>query len=167
MRSTPPWRVGGLPGNGVPDPELLAASLLAEGRIVAWFQGRMEFGPRALGNRSLLADPRHVEMRERLNRRIKHRESFRPFAASVLEEEAAVWFEFPTTRSGARASRDLMLLAYSVRPDVRSRIPAVVHADGTCRIQTVSRQRAASIPPLDLGVFSKDGGAPGPEHLLQ
>ena len=79
-------------------PELQAASLLADGCIVAWFQGRMEFGPRALGNRSLLADPRSLETRERLNRRIKRRESFQPFAASVLEEEAAKWFEFPTDR---------------------------------------------------------------------
>ena len=114
-RSTPPGTLGACRAR-VPDPELRAASLLADGRIVAWFQGRMEFGPRALGNRSLLADPRHPEMRERLNRRIKHRESFRPFAASVLEEEAAAWFEFPMARSGARFSRDLMLLAYRVGP---------------------------------------------------
>ena len=99
----------GLAWERSPDPELQAASLLAEGRIVAWFQGRMEFGPRALGNRSLLADPRHLAMRETLNSRIKHRESFRPFAASVLEEEAADWFEFPTARSGASDSRDFML----------------------------------------------------------
>ncbi len=119
----------------------------------------MEFGPRALGNRSLLADPRHLEMRERLNRRIKHRESFRPFAASVLEEEAAAWFEFPTARTGARASRDLMLLAYPVRPDARSRIPAVVHADGTCRIQTVSRQRQPRFHRL-ISAFSQMTGVP-------
>ena len=157
----------GLAGQRVPDPELRAASLLADGRIVAWFQGRMEFGPRALGNRSLLADPRDLRMRERLNRRIKHRESFRPFAASVLEEEAAAWFEFPTARSGARASRDLMLLAYSVRPDVRS------HDSGSraCRrhVPDSNRQPAApaSIPPIDRGIFSNDGSAPGPEYVLQ
>ena len=75
----------------VTEPELAAASMLADGRIVGWFQGRMEFGPRALGNRSLLADPRDASLRDRLNSRIKHRESFRPFAASVLEEEAAAW----------------------------------------------------------------------------
>ena len=157
----------GLAWERVPDPELRAASLLADGRIVAWFQGRMEFGPRALGNRSLLADPRNPAVRERLNRRIKHRESFRPFAASVLEEEAATWFEFPTDRAGASASRDLMLLAYPVRPDARPLIPAVVHADGTCRIQTVSRQRQPRFHRLISGIFSNDGGAPNPEHLLQ
>ena len=109
----------GLAWERTPDPESRAASLLVAGRIVAWFQGRMEFGPRALGNRSLLADPRQPGVRERLNSRIKHRESFRPFAAAVLEEEAAAWFEFPTGRTGAKASRDLMLLAYPVRPAVR------------------------------------------------
>jgi carbamoyltransferase len=149
----------GLAWEQSPDPELRAASLLADGRIVAWFQGRMEFGPRALGNRSLLADPRYLGMRERLNSRIKHRESFRPFAASVLEEEAATWFEFPTHRAGARASRDLMLLAYSVRPGVRSLIPAVVHADGTCRIQTVSRQRQPRFHRL-ISAFSQITGVP-------
>jgi carbamoyltransferase len=147
----------GIAWERVPDPELRAASLLADGRIVAWFQGRMEFGPRALGNRSLLADPRTFGMRERLNRRIKHRESFRPFAASVLEEEAATWFEFPTDRVGASASRDLMLLAYSVRLDARPRIPAVVHADGTCRIQTVSQQRQPRFHRLISAFFQRAG----------
>ena len=137
--------------------EARAASLLADGRIVAWFQGRMEFGPRALGNRSVLADPRRPEMRERLNSRIKHRESFRPFAASVLEEEAAAWFEFPADRAGARASRDLMLLAYPVRPEARSRIPAVVHVDGTCRIQTVGRRRQPRFHRLITAFFQMTG----------
>lgn len=149
----------GLACERAPDPELRAASLLADGRIVAWFQGRMEFGPRALGNRSLLADPRHPAVRERLNHRIKHREPFRPFAASVLEEEAATWFDFPSDRAGARASRDLMLLAYSVRPAVRSLIPAVVHADGTCRIQTVGRQRQPRFHRL-ISAFSRLTGVP-------
>jgi carbamoyltransferase len=149
----------GLAWQPAPEPELRAASLLADGRIVAWFQGRMEFGPRALGNRSLLADPRHPAVRERLNRRIKHRESFRPFAASVLEEETATWFEIPADRPGAKASRDLMLLAYSVRPGRRSLIPAVVHADGTCRIQTVSRQRQPRFHRL-IWAFSQLTGVP-------
>ena len=98
-------------------------------------------------------------MRERLNSRIKHRESFRPFAASVLEEEAAAWFEFPAARTGARASRDLMLLAYSVRPEVRSRIPAVVHIDGTCRIQTVNQQRQPRFHRL-ISAFCRLTGVP-------
>jgi carbamoyltransferase len=149
----------GLIWEQVADPELRAASYLANGRIVAWFQGRMEFGPRALGNRSLLADPRHPGMRETLNSRIKQRESFRPFAASVLEEEAATWFEFPTDRVGAKVSRDLMLLAYSVRPDVRSLIPAIVHADGTCRIQTVNRHRQPRFYGL-ISAFYQMTGVP-------
>jgi carbamoyltransferase len=148
------WR---LPRERAADPQRQAASLLADGRIVAWFQGRMEFGPRALGNRSLLADPRSPETRERLNGRIKHRESFRPFAASVLEEEAANWFEFPADRVGAKASRDLMLLAYPVRPDVRSQIPAVVHRDGTCRIQTVNEQRQPQFHRLISAFFALTG----------
>jgi carbamoyltransferase len=149
----------GLAWHRAPDPELRAATLLAESRIVAWFQGRMEFGPRALGNRSLLADPRYPAVRERLNRRIKQREPFRPFAASVLEEEAAKWFDFPTDRPGASASRELMLLAYPVRPHARPLIPAVVHADGTCRIQTVSRQRHPRLHRL-IFAFSQLTGVP-------
>lgn len=117
-----------------------AVSLLIAGHIIGWFQGRLEFGPRALGGRSLLADPRTVDTRDRLNQRVKHRESFRPFGASVLEEHAAEWFELPSDRDGARSSRDLMLLAYRVRPEKTGLIPAVVHCDGTCRIQTVHRE---------------------------
>ena len=94
---------------------------------------------------------------ERLNSRIKHRESFRPFAASVLEEEAATWFEFPVDRMGAKASRDLMLLAYSVRADVRSLIPAVVHVDGTCRIQSVNQQRQPRFHRLISAFFQMTG----------
>ena len=123
-------------------PAAHAASLLADGRIVGWFQGPLEFGPRALGNRSLLANPRRAEVRDELNRRIKHRETFRPFAASILEEEAANWFEFPCDRRGASASRELMLLAYPVCPQQADRIPAVVHYDGTSRLQTVNRDRS-------------------------
>jgi len=143
----------------VADPELRAASLLAEGCIVAWFQGRMEFGPRALGNRSLLADPRQRETRDRLNRRIKHRESFRPFAASVLDEEAANWFDLPADRVGAAASRELMLFAYSVQPNVQSLIPAVVHADGTCRIQAVNQGRQPRFHRL-ISAFFELAGVP-------
>jgi carbamoyltransferase len=112
-----------------------AAAMIAEGKIVAWFQGRMEFGPRALGNRSLLADPRRGDMRAILNQRIKHREDFRPFAPSVMAEHADDWFEV-----GAHTeSHAFMLFACDVRPEQRSRIPAVVHADGSARLQLVSR----------------------------
>ncbi|WP_406275166.1 carbamoyltransferase [Nocardia sp. NBC_00881] len=107
------------------------ARLLADQKIVGWFQGRMEFGPRALGNRSLLADPRQPGMRERLNRIVKKREDFRPFAPSVLAEEAANWFDIPLP---CQAS-DFMLIGY--RALTPEKIPAVVHVDGTSRIQTV------------------------------
>jgi carbamoyltransferase len=112
-----------------------AAKMIADGKIVAWFQGRMEFGPRALGNRSLLADPRRPEMRDILNQKVKHREDFRPFAPSVMAEHADQWFEV-----GAHsASDEFMLFAPRVRPEQRDRIPAVIHKDGTARVQVVSR----------------------------
>ena len=108
------------------------ARAIAEGMIVGWFQGRMEFGPRALGNRSILADPRRKEMKDTLNRRIKYREPFRPFCPSILAEKAGEWFEidYPSP---------FMIMAYKIKPAMRGRIPAVVHADGTGRLQTVDR----------------------------
>jgi carbamoyltransferase len=115
------------------DPAGEAASLIASGAIVAWFQGRLEAGPRALGNRSLLADPRRREMRQTLNEKVKHREDFRPFAPAVLAEKAEDWF----LGAGQSQSSDYMLFAYAARPERAAQIPAVVHADGTCRVQTV------------------------------
>jgi len=109
------------------------AERLSRGDIVGVLQGRMEIGPRALGNRSLLADPRNPRMRDVLNDKVKHREFFRPFAPSVLHEEARRWFHI-----GKDCTADeFMLMAYPVREEMRDRIPAVVHADGTSRIQTV------------------------------
>ncbi|MEW6282216.1 MAG: carbamoyltransferase C-terminal domain-containing protein, partial [Candidatus Eremiobacterota bacterium] len=127
-------------GEPVQDPPLEAAQRLARGELVGWYQGRLELGPRALGHRSLLADPRRGDVRQKLNERIKHREMFRPFAASVLEEEADDWFDLPDRAPGAASCRDLMLLAYPVVPAMRELIPAVVHRDGSCRIQVVSRR---------------------------
>lgn len=109
-----------------------AAQLLVEGKIIGWFQGRMEMGPRALGNRSILADPRDPRIKDLLNARVKFRESFRPFAPSVLEERAGEWFN-------SRHPSPYMILVYDVLPDRRHRIPAVTHVDGTGRVQTVSR----------------------------
>jgi carbamoyltransferase len=109
-----------------------AARHIAEGKIVGWFQGATEWGPRALGNRSILADPRRAEMKDILNRRIKHREAFRPFAPSITEEATGEYFE-------QTHPSPFMTFAYSVRPDKRSIIPAPVHVDGTARLQTVSR----------------------------
>jgi carbamoyltransferase len=107
------------------------AKLLADQRVIGWFQGPSEFGPRALGNRSLLADPRHAEMKDILNRRVKHRQAFRPFAPIVLAERAGEIFE-------GEEDSPFMLLAKRVRPEWRDRIPAVVHVDGTARVQTVT-----------------------------
>jgi carbamoyltransferase len=115
-----------------PDVEVEAARLLAAGKIVGWFQGRMEFGPRALGNRSILADPRRVEMRDRVNECVKFREGWRPFAPSCLEEAAGDYFE------GCRPA-PFMIITFDVRPEKRAAIPAVTHADNTARVQTVSR----------------------------
>jgi carbamoyltransferase len=117
------------------DPDICgrAAQAIADGKVIGWFQGRMEVGPRALGNRSILADPRRHDMKDILNARIKHRESFRPFAPSVLAENCAEWFEGP-------AASPFMLMNYLVRPEKRSRIPAVTHEDGTARVQTVEER---------------------------
>lgn len=113
-----------------------AAKLIAQGKIVALFQGRMEFGPRALGNRSILADPRRSDIIYLLNEKVKHREGFRPFAASVLAERTKEWF---TIRFETMADR-FMVLAYPVRPEKLGTIPAVTHVDGTTRIQSVDRE---------------------------
>ena len=109
----------------------LVADRLADDRIVGWFQGRMEFGPRALGSRSILASPLHAQMQRRLNE-LKDREDFRPVAPAVLEEAAGEWFE-------DCANSPFMLFVHRVPPERRSRIPAACHADGTARVQTVSR----------------------------
>jgi len=111
-------------------PETIAAHL-ADDRIVGWFQGRMEFGPRALGARSILASPLHAKMQSRLNE-LKDREDFRPVAPAVLEEAAGAWFE-NCTRS------PFMLFVHRVPPARRAQIPAACHADGTARVQTVAR----------------------------
>jgi carbamoyltransferase len=130
-----------------------AADMIADGKIVAWFQGRLEFGPRALGNRSLLADPRRPDMRDILNQKVKHREDFRPFAPSVLAEHADEWFEI-----GLRsASHEFMLFACPVHADKRDLIPAVVHKDGSARVQIVSRKSNPRFHELISRFFAKTG----------
>lgn len=119
----------------VDDLEAHVAGLLVDGLVVGWFQDAMELGPRALGHRSILADPRDRRMREILNHKVKHREYFRPLAPSVLAEEAAEWFDIPRASPAA----DFMLLAQRSRADKRDRMGAVLHVDNTCRIQTVHR----------------------------
>jgi carbamoyltransferase len=109
-----------------------AAEALAAGKIIGWFQDRMECGPRALGNRSILADPRGHDTKDRLNAKVKHREPFRPFAPSCLVERSGEYFA-----SGYPSP--VMLLVFDVLEHQRDRVPAITHADGTARVQTVSR----------------------------
>jgi len=130
----------GIAGNGyvverLPEQELTrrAAAIVADGKILGWFQGRAEWGPRALGNRSIVADPRRADMKDILNRRIKHREIFRPFAPSILAEATGEWFE-------KSHPSPFMTLAYAVRPEKRELIPAPTHVDGTGRLQTVTKE---------------------------
>jgi carbamoyltransferase len=127
------------------------AEILAADQVIGWFQGRMEFGPRALGGRSILASPIHAEMQARLNE-IKDREDFRPVAPVVLEEEAGQWF------LGARVS-PFMLFVYDVRPEKADKIPAVRHVDGTARIQTINRRQNAAYYDL-LKAFKRRTGVP-------
>lgn len=109
-----------------------AAQIIARGDVLGWFQGRMEWGPRALGNRSIIADPRRADMKDILNARIKHREPFRPFAPSVLLEATGDYFDqtYPDP---------FMIKVYNVLPDKRAEVPAITHVDGTGRLQTVDR----------------------------
>ena len=128
---------------------------LADGKVVGWFQGRMEFGPRALGGRSILADPRRKDMKDILNARIKLREPFRPFCPSVLAECAGEYFEtdYPSP---------FMVQAYKIKPRQRARIPAVTHEDGTGRLQTVERD----VNPLYWKLLKRFGELSGVPILI-
>jgi carbamoyltransferase len=110
-----------------------AAQMLANGMIIGWFQGRMEFGPRSLGNRSILADPTNPEMKDRINAQVKHREAFRPFAPSVPVEDSWKYFDINVESS-------FMLKVCNVLPSQRSKLPAITHVDGTARLQTVDEK---------------------------
>ena len=124
----------GLIAEKVSDPPQRAAQLLSRGKIVGWFHGRVEAGPRALGNRSILADPRNPEMKDILNSRVKFRESFRPFAPSVPEDKSHLYFDrsYPSP---------YMILMFNVKEPMKKVIPAVTHVDGTARVQTVSQDQ--------------------------
>jgi carbamoyltransferase len=108
------------------------AKAIADGRVIGWFQGRMEWGPRALGNRSILCDPRRADMKDILNQKIKRRESFRPFAPSILREAVPEWFE-------EEDDVPFMMQVFQIREEKRRIIPAVTHVDGSGRLQTVYR----------------------------
>ena len=128
------------------------AKLIEKGNVIGWFQGRMEWGPRALGNRSIIADPRHSSTQDLLNSRIKNRESFRPFAPAVLEEHVGDYFDqsYPDP---------FMLKVYGVLPDKRDIIPAVTHVDGSGRLQTVTSD--SSLPYYELiNAFYERTGVP-------
>jgi carbamoyltransferase len=134
------------------DPAAIAAKLLSQGKILGWFQGRMEFGPRALGSRSILADPRDAEMNTKVNHAVKFREWWRPFAPSIKKEAAADYLESAT-------DSPFMILTAQVRPEKRSVIPAVTHVDGSARPQTVEKE----INPLYwrlIDEFGKRTGVP-------
>ncbi len=133
-----------------------AAQRLARGEIIGWFQGAMEFGPRALGNRSILADPRPGEMRNRVNMLIKMREGFRPFAPAVVAERATEYFEVD---EGDEETYAHMLFVVPVRPQYRTQLPAITHIDGTARVQTVSRETNPRFHGV-LKAFEAETGLP-------
>jgi len=137
----------------VADPAEVAAEALAAGRDVGWVQGRMEFGPRALGARSILADPRDPGVKDRLNRQVKLREDFRPFAPAVMLEEADAWFE----RAGPSP---FMLLTFRVREARQAAIPGAIHVDGSARVQTVARDHALPVFRRLLEGFARRTGVP-------
>ncbi len=166
----------GLEGERLDDPELFAlvAERLAAGDVVGWFQGRMELGPRALGNRSILADPRNPGMKDILNARVKHREPFRPFAPSLPSEATGDWFDqdYPSP---------YMVLVYGVLPERRELVPAITHVDGTGRLQTLDEDANPRYYRL-LQEFERRTGVPillntsfnesepivmSPEHALE
>jgi carbamoyltransferase len=109
------------------------ATAITEGKVIGWFQGRMEWGPRALGNRSILGDPRRADMKDILNLKIKRRESFRPFAPSILRECVTEWFEQDD-------DVPFMMEVFQVRPEKRAQVPATTHVDGSGRLQTVHKE---------------------------
>jgi len=129
-----------------------SARLLSEGNVFGWFQGRSEFGPRALGNRSILGDPRRPDMKDKLNKRVKFRQAFRPFAPIVLYEKARDIFV-------GEDESPFMLRAKQVRPEWKDRVPAIIHVDGTARVQTVRREQNRRMYDL-LTEFERVTGVP-------
>jgi carbamoyltransferase len=135
-----------------PDYIQQAAKLLAEGKVVGWFQQGAEFGPRALGHRSILADPRRKDIRTYINAAIKFREDFRPFAPAVLKEEASTYFKYGW-------NSPYMILVDEIRDEWKDQLPGIVHVDGTCRVQTVDKDEIPLFHTL-LKQFKKESGIP-------
>ncbi|MEZ4268706.1 MAG: carbamoyltransferase C-terminal domain-containing protein [Myxococcota bacterium] len=142
----------GLTATRLEDAPETAADLIHEGRIVGWYQGRMEFGPRSLGNRSILANPTLPTMKDHLNARVKHREAFRPFAPSALAESADEIFD-------TEVEAPFMLKVCDVRPAWRERLPAITHADGTARLQTVNAELNPRYHRLIAALGRRNGAA--------
>jgi carbamoyltransferase len=138
-----------------PEIEAVTAGLLAEGEVIGWIQGRSEFGPRALGNRSILADPRPAGNKLRINEMVKKREEYRPFAPSVLEEKVAALFETPANETAF----PFMIFVLRVREHARALLGAITHVDGTARVQTVSREENPRYWRL-IHEFDKRTGVP-------
>jgi len=134
-----------------------AARLIAEGRVLAWYRGRMEFGPRALGHRSILADPRRPQMRDRINAMVKMREAFRPFAPAVSLEQVHLWFDVPPL-----TELPYMITNVDVREEYRAQLPAITHINGSARVQTVSAKDNPELHALLQAV----GSATGREMVL-
>ena len=161
-RSSRALQPAGLSYRRMGEQELLAtvARDFATGKIVGWFQGRSELGPRALGNRSILADPRDEAMKDHINARVKHREPFRPFAPAILQERAAEFFEIDQIDP-------FMTMAPRVRVDKAQLIPAAVHVDGTARIQTIDRASNRALLWCHREVRRAHGGPGHSQHELQ
>jgi carbamoyltransferase len=132
-----------------------AVDLLCDGKIIGWFDGGSELGPRALGQRSILCDPRRPDAKDTLNLRVKMRESFRPFAPAVLLEEASNWFDF----DGTPSESPFMLRVIKVKPEKKNAVPAIVHVDGTGRVQTLTRENNGRFYDL-VGKFHEKTGVP-------
>jgi len=128
------------------------AKAISEGLVIGWFQGRMEWGPRALGNRSILGDPRRKDMKDILNNKIKRRESFRPFAPSILRNKVVEWFE-------EDGDVPFMMQVFQIKENMRKKIPAVTHVDGSGRLQTVDNETNPSYYQL-ISEFENITGVP-------
>jgi carbamoyltransferase len=145
-------RIDATPLTDLPEACAVAADLITAGEVIAWYRGRMEFGPRALGHRSILADPGRADMRDRVNALVKMREAFRPFAPAVSLEQVDRWFDTPP-----RTELPYMTVNVNVRPEYRDSLPAITHVDGSARVQTVSAQDNPEFHSLLRAVGERNG----------